>query len=329
MFEPRKEWFHYKTDHRKGFGHFSYLEKYDICSILEPLLNAGYYVGDDDRITKKSTLTHRTPWSHIHQAVNKDCGLWHGVLFNYFKFIPKGCHECWKVVVRPRTLTELFKLEELEKGLCHASKCGIEVRHYTPAHYGGYFYNNSLDEGRACYEMVRKAVDEHISKDIAIILKRGCTEMELFGGPSPYWAIKPEDADYEDFISERLDVRGSFGIRQPDYMKIAVHKRWIQWAYNNNDKTYLEYTGGRPLYAPAVQYQDGDIGEIKNDIIRARSESLGIPKENADKIQAAFGDLGDKGIPFLHIAAGAGLNGIHKMCIGEGMDTHLAPPEKE
>lgn len=329
MFDPRKEWFQYKVDHRKGFGLYSKLERFDICSILEPLLNAGYYIGENDRITKRSTLTHRTPWCHIYPANNKECGLWHGVLFNHFKIIPKGCHECWKVVVRPRTLKELFALEEVEQSLGHPAKCGIEVRAYTPAHYGGYFYNNSLDEGRACYEMVRKAMDEHIGKDVGVILKRGCTEMEIFGGPSPFWAIKPEDEELEDYVADRLDVRGAFGVRQPDFMKTSVHKRWIQWAFSNNDKTYLEYTGGKPLYPPAVLYHEGDVGQIKNDLIAGRSQARGVTEENAKAIQEAFDRLGDKGVPFSHIAIGAGLNGVHKMCIGEGTDTHLAPPEKE
>jgi hypothetical protein len=165
------------------------------------------------------------------------------------------------------------------------SKCGIEIRSYTPAIYGGYFYNNSLDEGRECYALVREAVNQAISPDVKVILKRACTEFELHGGPSPFWTVTREQVDLEDYMAARVDVGGSLENVQTDYMLNFLFKRWTLWAHSHNDMSYLEYTDGKTLYPAPVTYHEGDVEEIKRDIQAARMLGAGVPTEKACEIR--------------------------------------------
>lgn len=271
----------------KGLGDYSKFDKYDIIERVKDLMGSGWGI---DLGTAKIKLSYpsmawNTPWWHNKTSINKECGLW-TIMFNHWGFIPRGCQECWKVVVRPRTLKELFALQEVEKKLDRPSKCGIEVRSYTAGHYGGYFYNNSLDEGRECYKTVREAVSDAISQDVKVILKRACTEMELGIGPSVFWKLTKENLELEDYISTRMDIgKSSLTQGQPDYVLNHLYKRWILWAHSHADWTYLEYTNGLPLYAPPVMYHEGDLETIKKDFMAARMTQAGIPQEKVCDIR--------------------------------------------
>ena len=70
------------------------------------------------------------------------------------KWVPSKCMGCWKVVVRLKTLKQLFSLLQLQMRMGRPSKCGIEVRESVNGLYGGYFYNHSLEEGLECYSAV-------------------------------------------------------------------------------------------------------------------------------------------------------------------------------
>ena len=258
-------------------GNYADWHKLDVIERLEPLLmGAGYLIKrDTGRIGRQSIgFAHKTPWLHIKQANKKRCGLDSHVIFNYYGFIPKRCQECWKIVVAPRTLKELFALKAIEENLNLPAKCGIEVRDHTPRLYGGYFYTCSLEEGRDVYQVVRKAIDEGISPDVSVILKRGCTEMEMEVGPSPFWVVTEKNRELEEIIEERVeDYSISFG-SPPDYMEAHIKKYWVNWAYSHGDETYLEYTDGQPLYPETVKYHEGNLDEIKTDLAAARMNLL-------------------------------------------------------
>ena len=284
------QFFRQPTKRLEGFGKYSEWDKYDILSRLEPLFQGGWKI---DPFTQMITIgspavSFQTPWWHHKVAPHKECGLWHQVIFNYWRIIPAGCQECWKVVVRPRTVTELFQLRDVQKKLDLYAKCGIEVRSYTPAHYGGYFYNDSLDQGRDCYKTVRAAVDEMISPDVKVILKRACTEMELQVGPSPFWKVRKEDTELEEYLKGRMNLVSFFGLSQPDYMEAHLFKRWVMWAYSRCDETYRDWTGGRPLYDPPVVYHEANLEEIKRDLEASRLESAGIAAEKVHEVRDAM-----------------------------------------
>jgi len=304
----------------EGQGKFSEWSDHDIIYYLEPIFaRGGYRINGRGLIVRREgTMTWHTPWIHVKQATKKRCQMDHHVLFNHMHFIPKRCQECWKVVVGPDTLEELFALLDVEYALNLPSKCGIEVRNYTPRHYGGYFYNNSLDEGRECYETVRKAVDEHIGKHVSVILKRGCTEMELSIGPSPYWKVTPEAERWESYIEDRIIDDGNFEPNQPEYIKAHIFKKWVRWALSNGDQTYKKYTGGKPLFPPPVMYHDGDVETMKDDLARARSHGLcGVEPEKFDAFFQEVAPIAEKhGINRAAMGTMLGYNEFNPLSIG-------------
>jgi len=220
--------------------------------------NRSYFLRDDGKIDRTLRMSHDSPWIHVKSAPNRNCGLYH-TYHERLGFIHSVCQECWKVVVRPRTLLELYKLLELQKALGFPCKCGIEKRETVSALYGGYFYNDSIEEGRECYKAVRSNVDLNMSPDVTVILKRGCTEFELAQGPSDKWEVSEEQKRMEcllnDLIVQDRDLRP-----QPDHLKDSIFRTWIHWACANGDMTYLDYSDNNPLFRPPVTYH-----EVKNE----------------------------------------------------------------
>lgn len=236
-----------------------------ITPILDPLKKGAMYLTESGKVRfNVEGAQFDTPWVHPRTDPNRDCGLWHGIMFDYYGILPSPCFECWKVVVSPRTLKELFMLLDLQseywEGPC---KCGIEVRDYTPRLYGGYFYNDSLDLGQEAYRKVRELVSEHISPDVKVILKRACTEFEMKLGPSNAWQLQPGQLEKEEAIAGLFDNRDSAHWEQVTSIRPRVMRAWIQWAYKYGDKTYLEYNDGVPLYPETVQYQDIDLSKLE------------------------------------------------------------------
>lgn len=162
-------------------------------------------------------------------------------------FIHSYCHDCYKVVVRPKNVKQLFQLVDLQAELGHPAKCGIEVRSFVPALYGGYFYNRSLEAGKQCLNKVKKAVRIKIDPNMKTILKRGCTEFEMRFGPSDKWEIKPEQIKFETSFKEVYVKDISPGMEMPGYLKSHIKTRWLHWAAQHNDMTYKEFTNGVSL----------------------------------------------------------------------------------
>lgn len=252
------------------YSFYDHLKANDIILALEDLLTrAGWRLRkvDGKLHIKDVQIARETPWIHQRHAPGFDCGLWHQVTFNFIssklpegqRFVPRHCQSCWKVVVKPRTLQQLFNLLEIEKRLDRPSKCGIEPRPSVPGLYGGYFYNKSIEEGLACYDIVKQALAENEwmaplldevdddGRTTRIILKRGCTEFEHLIGDSANWKITPEQNAIEDIV-DRWVVSDNQELKQPENLIWNIKRRWIEFAWQNGDPTYALYTGGKPLY---------------------------------------------------------------------------------
>jgi hypothetical protein len=246
-------------------GFFRECQTSDIISPLIKLVESGSFVMADNGKLRPTipAIEARTPWIHVISSTSRYCGIWHSVMFDYFNIIPSPCFECWKVVVTPRTLEELFQLLKIQEKLQRPSKCGIEVREHTPKLYGGYFYNDSIEMGQECWKIVRDAMDE-ISPDIDVILKRACTEFEMTHGPSNQWKLKKGQLKLEEAITDLIEYPENFDMwNQPPITRPRIIQSWIKWAYKNGDKTYLKYTGGVPLYPEVVKYHDLDLSTLE------------------------------------------------------------------
>lgn len=229
--------------------------------------NKSIWINTEGKLEGHAGIETVIPWIQVRSDKEMNCALWHHIWFIYFEFIPSYCLNCWKVVVRPRTLKELFALYELQEDVAmgRACKCGIEIRDTVPAPYGGYFYNNSLEEGQECYRQVRWAVDHSLSPETSVILKRGCTEFELKHPQSNTWpAADSKQLEFEATLNGLFAMPPPFK-GQPQYLINHIITKWIEHAYKYGDETYKLYTGGRPLYPPVVTYHESDPVENNGD----------------------------------------------------------------
>lgn len=228
------------------------------------LERGGYHLRDaDGKIVAEMHMAWEHPWHHVQSHGQLDCHTWHKIMFDVIsmslpadrRFVPSECQNCFKVVVRPQSLKQLFALLEIQKKLGRPAKCGIETRDTVHGLYGGYFYNRGLEEGLECYAAVREAVDadKHMGADVPVILKRGCTEFEHAIGPSDKWEITEEQIAIEKKVNETF-VRDVVDRKQPDHVIAHIHRSWIEFAWKYGDPTYAEFTGGKPIAPPYVTY---------------------------------------------------------------------------
>ena len=108
-------------------------------------------------------------------------------IFNIFSIIPEYCFGCYKILIEPRNILELFKLSIIFDNLNLKNnlnkKCMIELRSNVKGTYKGYIYCGSLDEANKVYGILVQILNKQINKLIPISIKRGCSE---------YYDIYPE-----------------------------------------------------------------------------------------------------------------------------------------
>lgn len=208
------------------------------------------------------------PWHFTVQRGILNCQLWSKVIFNeIFKklppsltngkvWVPSGCQSCWKVVSRPKTVKQLFATADLQKRLGWHAKCGLEHRAHVFGLYGAYWYSRSIEQGVECYKLVRKEIDEDkfLGPNINVILKRGCTEMEMTAGPSDQYKLTKEQLEVESLIYECFNV-DIVNRMQHAHAVDYVHARWIEYAYQWGDETVFEFLDpNKPPYPELVTY---------------------------------------------------------------------------
>jgi len=243
------------------------LDRINLIKKLAPLLRpgGGYHcrIEDGKFVPNSVAMANDAPWVYVKSASDLRCDIFHAVLFNVCELIPSRCRECWKVVVRPRTLRELFDLYELQITMGVPCKCGMEKRLTTTSLYGGYFYCKGKEQGLERYKEVRELVSKHLSPDTGVVLKRYCTEYEIGPkgqGPSNELPDLTEDELwFEKYVIDHFPSVG-FGTPQPDHITAQVMQDWIHYAYRyhkaTGDETYLEFTGGSPLFKSTIFYHE-------------------------------------------------------------------------
>ena len=263
-----------------SYGH---LKSTDIYSLIWPLIESKSFmprIPDGKLIPVLEGIQTQTPWIHNNENdIKFHCRLWDNVSFKIisknlpepYRFVPRGCQECWKVTVKLKTLEQLFAIHEMQKKMNMTCKCGAEMRDTVKGLYGAYFYNKSLEEGLECYEIVKAEllkndllaplIDEvdQDGRTTRIILKRGCTEYEHLIGPSDKWEISETQNVFENMVEEYFDLDQNKG-GQPPQLITHIKCGWIEWAACNNDMTYLKYTDGAGL--PKI----GDPKKIRDNI---------------------------------------------------------------
>lgn len=250
---------------------FKDLVSADILTDWKPLIDSGkYYVDLKDGKVYETAATQReqlaaaispdAPWVFQTRHAKLHC-LWNRDIVKTFNFIPKQCRNCWKVVVKPRTVNELFLLERMQRGMIDqnpecACKCGIDLRRHTPMPYAGFFYNQGFDNGVQRYKEVRMFVNEFISPDVDVSLKKGCTEDELQFGPSDKYEL-PKDAIRIEMLIDEFFVMIPCSHTQPGNVRQKIMRDWIVFAWSIGDPTAsICFNDGEPLVAPSVTYHE-------------------------------------------------------------------------
>ncbi len=186
----------------------------------------------------------------------------HMALFKQSGAIPEYCFGCYKVLVEPRTIIELFKLlitfEEITLPEDNTRKCMVENRGYCSGAYKGYVYCRGLEEGRIVRKLVREAVTQRISPHVPVTIKRGCSEFEqahpaygrikLGAVPMRYpeeWRAREELFD-RNFPSPPLPdglnaVMGKGGVYTSS--EIYAMRYWLAYAATLDDNSYVRLAG--------------------------------------------------------------------------------------
>ncbi len=244
---------------------WSDLQKFNLCPKLSPHLQ-GYRI---DLTSQKLIAANppginwNTPWHYINDDPKRAAKCRKLLLlFKVLNFKPSFCRDsCWKVVVNPRTLRELYHLRDIQLDMVKVDsecwcKCGIEMRPTNGGIlYGGYFYVNSKEAG---LERWQEVVDL-IGVGIPVILKRHCTEMELrFGDPERY--ISPPDAEQqEEMYFRMMDMSDLDDYSQPEFALLQVEQNWIAfaWKYGTPEdrrEIEIDHNNGKPLYPACRTY---------------------------------------------------------------------------
>jgi len=241
------------------------LSNIDLITKYKPLLEKGYKlrVEDGKFVPRQIASAHEVPWVYVKTDPKSRCDIFHTVFHQIERYIPSYCRECYKVVVRPRNLIELFDLYEFQRRMDVPCKCGIERRESVKGLYGGYFYNRGLKEGLERLGEVRDLVDEYLSTDTPVFLKRYCTEFEV--GPLALGDSDktPDATDMEkewEMMVLSLFPRVGTNTPQSDVQIAYVMRTWIHFAYSNGDETYSEFTDGSPLFKPYITYKEIENG---------------------------------------------------------------------
>jgi hypothetical protein len=255
---------------------YTYLCDHDFLGWTRPLWDGGAWtVGDDGILTSnKRGIAVDTPWIHHGHTDWADCLRWHSLVFNVISkrmrllfpdeddnepWVPSHCQNCWKTVVRPQNILQLFALNDLQSKIDRPCKCGIEPRPTVEGNYGGYFYANGYEAGHEMFRWVRLAVNNYakLGPDVPVILKRACTEMEAECGPSDLWKTTERQLHIEGLVNRWIgETREEAEKIQPENIIIRVKRRWLEHAAAIGDMTYKAFTSGRPINKPYVTYHD-------------------------------------------------------------------------
>jgi hypothetical protein len=226
-----------------------------VADNLRHAVENGKLIEDADgtcRLTNEHS--ERGNWAWVENGSPMDCKFLMKFLFlqAYNKSaVPQGCSVCYKVKVLPRTLRELVAAWGAAKGIACNSKWGVDLDNsYSQDIYAGYFFTSGLDMARMIYKLAREAFngDPKIGPNIAMTIKRGCSDYEAALGPSDRYEFAPELAELEALLKTKFRKTERIG---PPPVPMA---HWIDTAFRIGDDSYLDFTGGGRLRPKMVSY---------------------------------------------------------------------------
>jgi len=102
----------------------------------------------------------------------------YNLIFAKYNIVPQHCFDCYKIVIEPRNVVELFRLmiifDELDLPNDNSRKCMVEFRPEVSGYYKGLIYSYDLQETQKIFNRIKIVISEEISTYIPVSLKRGC-----------------------------------------------------------------------------------------------------------------------------------------------------------
>lgn len=189
------------------------------------------------------------------REAERNCYLLKDVIFDQLGAIPTFCMKrCWKIVIKLKTVAELFTLLGVMKQHAWPGKCGFDGRNYTFGTYVGFCYFNSREEAEAAFDSRVQTVRERIP-GAELYLKRSCTEFEM-QRPSTAWNEQDPLADAVAAHLSRWVDWDAVTHRQTEYVEERIKSYWIEKAYNIGDETLAEVMPDfRKMYPQTVKYR--------------------------------------------------------------------------
>jgi len=224
------------------------------ANVIEKNLNlfdSGLLVMDNSegKIKSKYAIDPKITYIMVKRSDNRKCRLHFTIFFEQMGLLPYRCLDCWKVVIRPRTLKETVELAEKIYDLGCPYKYGYDTREYTFGGYGIFIYNDSLEEAKDRYE---KVLELGAPGGDRTWIQRGCTEMNHNFGSSSEWKLDEEDIKYQKWLEDTFYSEYSEP-DQPEVVREFIFSRMVRWAYMIGDDTYKEFIE-EELYPEVVRY---------------------------------------------------------------------------
>ena len=238
-------------------GLYEELEIIDVIGPVENDLASGdNFTMDFERgkILVKTTPFAEKPWLFTAMCQKRDCALW-TFYFNGFGVVHTECLKCWKVVVKMQSLRQLMAMRKLQREMGLPSKCGVEKRGFARKGglYAAFWYvdlDGGIKAGLELKDRVKEAVGKKIPGNVSVILKRGCTEIELNYGDSKSWdeVAKREQWERKSLLLDAVYELEHQWDKSPERMRIehsffepAMIRKWIRFAADVGDMTYLDF----------------------------------------------------------------------------------------
>ena len=224
-------------------------------------------ISKSSNIIKRYNIRLQTDLSQVYRrnSIDLNCKR-HKAIFNKFNIIPKFCFGCYKVQVEPRSVIELIKLlivfDQIKLDKNNTRKCMIEMRQEVSGFYKGLIYCTGLEEAYQIANYLEKVVEEKISSELSIMIKRGCSEYTIsFPDYKEINKFGPQRMSYdEDWKSIEKNHDSLNPIKSnkiiPTFSGINLHdilivQNWIDYAKGIGD-TSLNLLGQTKVFSPKI-----------------------------------------------------------------------------
>jgi hypothetical protein len=233
---------------------------------LSRAVAAGTLIEAEDGTLRFSTAPSRAPYLQVRNALRLPCHFRNQFLFRLAyagAAVPFGCRSCYKVKAAPPTFRGLIALRGLLEQAPYHSKCGMGgFGPHARGLYAAYLYLEGLPAARAAWRDFRARLDAHpdLGPTVPLVIKRGCSNFEMACGRSDRWSFADGLAAVEDVLAARF--RRSAAAAPPYRIaRAAIMPEWVRHAHAIGDDTYLDVTGGRPLFPPTLTYSPEEPAE--------------------------------------------------------------------